>query len=239
MRKFLVSLIVLFALPLSLMAQDFTADADAAYAKGGLDNLKKSTELYAKAVQANPSNFEVAWKASRACRAYANLTKESNVAGWKDLCKKYGKLGMDYAEKAQKIDPNKAEGFYYYGLAVGSYADGVSIVTALKEGLKGKTQSGFENAYAKNKMYDDGGPILALGRFWMVLPWPMKDNKKAEQYIREYVKLFPNNAESQCYLGELLIDMKKKDEAKTWLNKAAASSNRYWAAEAKRLLSGL
>lgn len=239
MKKVMVSFIILFAFPLSLMAENFLADADAAYSKKGLNNLKIATELYAKAVQADPNSYEAAWKASRAFRDYGNEAKREGVAGWKDLCKKYGKLGMQYGEQAQKIDPNKPEGYYYYGISVGTYADGVSIVTALKEGLKNKTQKGFETAYAKNKMYDDGGPILALGRFWMVLPWPMKDNDKSEKYLNEYLKLYPNKAEAQVYLGELLIDMKKKDEAKTWLNKAAASSDKYWAGEAKKLLGTL
>lgn len=239
MKKVMVSFIILLAFPLSLMAEDFLADADALWAKKGLDNLKKASELYAKAVQANPSSYEACWKASRGFRDYGNGAKTSGAAGWKEICKSAGKAGMQYGEKAQALNPNGVEGWYYYGISVGTYADGVSIVTALKEGLKGKTQKGFETAYAKNKMYDDGGPILALGRFWMVLPWPMKDDKKSEQYLREYLKLFPNKPEAQVYIGELLIDMKKKDEAKTWLNKAAASSDKYWAGEAKKLLGTL
>ena len=43
---------------------------------------------------------------------------------------------MHYAQKAIDLEPNKPEGYYYYGLSVGIYADGVSVLTALREGLK-------------------------------------------------------------------------------------------------------
>jgi hypothetical protein len=65
-------------------------------------------------------------------------------------------------------------------------SDGVSVFTALKEGLKDKTQTSFEKTYAIDKMYKEGGPMISLGRFWAVLPWPMRDREKSLQYYREY-----------------------------------------------------
>ncbi len=62
----------------------------------------------------------------------------------------------------------------------------MSIFTALKEGLKDKTQTSFETAYGIDKNFNKGGPILSLGRFWAVLPWPLKDKKKSLEYYREF-----------------------------------------------------
>ena len=47
---------------------------------------------------------------------------------------------MHYAERAIDLNKKGVQGYFYYGLCVGSYSDGVSILTALREGLKGKTQ---------------------------------------------------------------------------------------------------
>jgi len=110
------------------------------------------------------------------------------------------------------------------------------VLTALKEGLKDKTQSSFEKAYKADKMYHDGGPIKALGRFWFVLPWPLQDKKLSLQYLREYQKLFPNDAEGQVYLAEALMKAGEKDEAKAVLQKASVSGDRYYADQAKRML---
>ncbi len=129
---------------------------------------------------------------------------------------------MKYAEKAIKLNPNGVEGYFYYGLCVGNYSDGVSILTALREGLKGKTQHAFETAYKINKKYLDGTPIVALGRFWEVLPWFAGRNKnKALKLYQEAYKIMPEDSkyrpELLYYLGNLLVDTNKdkKKRSKT------------------------
>jgi tetratricopeptide (TPR) repeat protein len=136
------------------------------------------------------------------------------------------KEGMKYGEIAFKLNPSGIEGWYWYGLCVGTYSDCVSIVKALAEGLKGKTQMGFENAYKTDKMYDDGGPILALGRFWQVLPGIAgQDRKKAEQLFNEYIDLFGSKPDPSAsvwyYRGQLYKDTNRTAEAKADLRKAA------------------
>lgn len=215
------------------------ASADALVDQGGTENLLKAAEIYAKASDANPASYEAAWKACHAYREYCNQSKEKEAGGWQNTCKKYAKIGMKYGERAIALEPNKIEGNFWYGCAVGNYADGVSVLTALKEGLKDKTQSSFEKSYAIDKKYHDGGPIKALGRFWYVLPWPLNDKEKSLTYLKEYQKLFPNDAEGQVYLAEVLIDTKNKEEAKTLLQKTALSPKTYYSSWAKRLLGDL
>jgi hypothetical protein len=149
---------------------------------------------------------------------------------------------MAYAQKAIELNPERPEGYYFYGLSVGTYADGVSILTALAEGLKGKTQSGFEKAYEIDRMINDAGPILALGRFWAVLPWPYQNKKKALSYYREYEKtpFFGQQAEGKVYLAELLLKMggeENKKEANALLQTAAQSNETYFAKWAKSILA--
>ncbi len=229
----------LFLLPICLLAEDYMAQGNALFDKGktNLESYKQAGDAFAKALEANPTSYEAAWRASEAYREYNENSKRQNVPNWKGICKEYGKIGMKLGEKAIALNPNAIEGYFWYGCNVGSYSDGVSVLTALKEGLKNKTQSSFEKSYELNKMYHDGGPIKALGRFWFVLPWPLQDKKLSLKYFREYQKLFPNDAEGQVFLGELLMNMKEKGEAKSLLEKAAASSDKYFSSEAKRLLA--
>ena len=160
--------------------------------------------------------------------------------GFKEICAEYGKKGMETAQKAIDLQPGKPEGHYYYGLSVGVYSDGVSILTALKEGLKDKTQSSFEKVYEIDKNWNKAGAMIALGRFWMVLPWPMKDKKKSLKYLREYqqTEWFKDGPEGPMYLAELLIDMggkKNKAEAKTLLEEVQPDS-KFFQEEKARLL---
>jgi tetratricopeptide (TPR) repeat protein len=234
-------LCVFFILPLIVHAEDFMAQGNALFEKGktNLESYKEAGDMFVKALEANPNSYEGAWKAARSYRYYADESKKKNTQNWKAVCKEYGKLGMKYGEKAIALNQNGVEGNAWYGFSVASYSDSVSVLTALREGLKGKTQDSFEKAYKVNKLYNDGGPIKALGRFWFVLPWPLQDKKLSLQYLREFQKLFPNDLEGQVYMAETLMKTGSKDEAKTLLQKASASNEKYYADWAKRLLADM
>jgi len=221
------------------LANDTIAQADALFDKGDVDSILESIPLYIKAVEANPNSYEANWKCARAHREYANLNLEQELEGWKDVCKKYGKDGMRYGEKAKELEPEKIEGHYYYGLCVASYSDGVSILKALKEGLKGSTQKAFYKAYEIDKMFEDGGPILAIARFWHQLPFPLRNKRRAQKYFEEHHKYFPDDPQGLVYFAELLIDRRKKDEARPLLEKAVAGDEPYYSKLAKKLLEDL
>jgi hypothetical protein len=149
---------------------------------------------------------------------------------------------MKWAQQAIEQELEKPEGYYYFGLNVGIYADGVSKFTAFKEGLKNKVLHSFEKVYELDKFYDDAGAILALGRYWASVPWPFKDEKKALRYYREYqaTEYFSTSEEGPLYLAELLLKLKRKGdeaEAKALLEKVAHSNNGDSRSQAEKLLA--
>ncbi len=224
-----------------VMAKDYISESDALFENGGLENYKKAITIYLKFLESNPDNYEANWKCARAYRQYAEETKKQGIEGWKQVCMKYGKEGMKFGEQARKQRPNHPAGHYYYGLNVGTYSDGVSIITALSEGLKNRTQESFEKAYELDKTFDRAGPILALGRFWAVLPWPFRDREKALRLYREYqtTPYFKSQEEGKIYLAELLLELNGKEdrmEAKGLLIEACQSKDRYFKKWALRLL---
>ncbi|MBW2105846.1 MAG: hypothetical protein JRI26_07440 [Deltaproteobacteria bacterium] len=245
MKSFLLWLVLfsvlVFIRPIVLMAEDWLSMADGLYEQGGVENYRRSIDVYLKALKENPNDYEANWKCARAYMKYAEEAKRQAIEGWKKICAEYGKQGMKYAQKAIEQRPDKPDGHYYYGLNAGIYSSGVSIFTALTEGLKKKTQSSFEKAYGLDKMYNEAGPILALGRFWAIVPWPYKDKKKALTFYREYQKTryFNEKAEGKIYLAELLLELNgkgNKEEAKALLKKALQSDEKYFIDWAKRLL---
>jgi hypothetical protein len=225
--------------------EDMLSKADALIEKGGIDNSKKALDLCLEEVSKDPNSYKANWMSAMACREFGNDTKKLEGPGWEAVCKEYGKKGMGYAEKAIELDPKKPEGHYWYGMCVGIYSDGVSILTALKEGLKDKTQTSFETAYKIDKMYEKGGPIIALGRFWQVLPWPLSDKDKSLEYYREFQKTKyyknPKTVEFNVYFAELLMeDSKTKEEAKTLLEEVPKiSGDKYWNKKAQVLLADM
>lgn len=218
------------------------ADADTMYEKGGMANMLEAIGRYERFLSANPEDFEANWKCARACRQYADTAKKGQVDEWKKICAEYGKKGMIYGAKARELNPDDPAGYYYFGLSVGTYSDGTSILTALKEGLKDKTQTNFEKVYELDKKYDDAGSILALGRFWAVLPWPLHDREKALAYYREFQQTdyFQSSIEGRVYLSELLITLGGDEnvaEARALLSQAMSSGEPYFTDWAQRLLN--
>ncbi len=237
-------IVIFMVFPVGAAAVDYLAEADKIYDQGGIENFQKSIDLYVKAVEQQPDDYEANWKCARAHRQYADQARKKDVAGWKEICAQYGKTGMQYAQKAIELKPERPDGHYFYGLNVGIYSDGVSIFTALKEGLKDKTQKSFEKTYEIHKMYRDGGPMLSLGRFWAVLPWPMRDRKKSLAYYREYqqTKHFATNTEAQLFVAELLIQIGGDDntaEAKGYVETGLKSDDPYFSNWAKQLQAKL
>jgi tetratricopeptide (TPR) repeat protein len=214
-RALLISLVVLY-LP-TLCFADSSAlmkQADSLFSYDGApDQYKQTIDLYKQILAKEPGNFEANWKCARSLRYYAVKSQQANVKDWKKICAAMGKEGMTYAQKAIDLNPKKPDGYYFYALNVGVYADGVSIVKALKEGLKDKTQKSFEKVIAIDKNYEKCGALVGLGRFWAVLPWPLADKKKSLSYYRQYQASghFGDEPEAVVYLAELLIDMGGKD----------------------------
>ena len=173
------------------------------------------------------------------------MAKRAGLENMEDICTKVGKKGMEVADKAIKLKPDQPHGYFWYGSCVGTYKDGVGLLAAIKEGLKDQTQSNFEKAYEIDKMYEEAGPILALGRFWSVLPWPLKDNDKALEYFREYQKTeyFNQKDDGPVYLAECLIDEggdEYEAEAKKLCERVIKNSDNKWFKDwAQRLLEDI
>ncbi len=122
--------------------------------------LKAKFEAAAKLAAAAPQDYTLNWQAAQAARKYGDFLVVEESPGWKETARTAAKEGIKFGEVAFKLNPTGIEGWYWYGLCVGTYSVCVSILKALAEVLKGKTQMGFENAYKFDKMYDNGGPIL-------------------------------------------------------------------------------
>ena len=249
MKKLLTVLFVFFLvctfLPGYAIAEDLVSKADKIFNKGDYENtqaFKKSYELYKKALNNNPDSYELNWKASRSSREYAKYSKQRKVDGWEDICVKYGKNGMEYAKKAINIEPDKIEGHFYYGLSVGTYSDGVGIITAVKDGLKDKTKKHLTRAYEINKNYNDATPVLALGRFWQILPLWYDDPDRSLELFKEADKLMPEDSEYRpelhVYWGKLMLDQGiDQEKAKNLLKKAKNSDNPYFSQRAEEILA--
>lgn len=221
-----------------------SGSVDSLIAVGTIESLKTADSLLADECKKNPGDYGAFWRAARAVHEYAAAIVTEKKGSWKDSCKILGKKGMALAERAIALDSGAVEGYFYYGLCVGIYAEGVSTLRALREGLKGRTQHNLEKAFAIDKGYLDGGPAIALGRYWAVIPWPYRDRKKALECYRAYQQVARTGVSwprRSYYVAELLCDLGREhyEEAGRLLSKVAASTDTAWSRKAEKLLATL
>jgi hypothetical protein len=123
----------------------------------------------------------------------------------------------------------------------------VGLITALKEGLKNKTQENLKKAYEIDKDFENGGPIVALGRFWQVVPWPYNDKDRALELYREFQKTeyfkTAHGVAAHVYMAEILMDKwgsEPKEEARDLLKEAISlTDNPYWEKKARQMIDEL
>lgn len=197
--------------------------ADALLARGGLENTREALHLYRKAVELEPDDFEANWKCARALYRYSEEAQNTALENWEDFCRVYGKEGLRFGEKAVELEPERVEGHLYYGACVSKYAQGVGLVQAWKEGLKGKAQEAMERAYRIEKNFDGGAPMKALALFWYELPWPLRDYENALDYWEEYHASFPEDDEGLTSLARTLLKLNREDEAAALMRQADQS----------------
>ena len=238
----LVLLLGMFLWAPSAGAGEMLAQAERLEAKGDLDHLKRAVQLYTQVAKETPKSYQARWKGARACRETAETAKLQQVEGWEDLCAEYGKQGMELAKEAVELKPQGVEGHYYYGVCVGSYSDGVSIFTAIGEGLKGKTRKHLKKAYELDKEYNHATPVMALGRYYEVLPWLAgQDKDKALQYYHEALRLMPEDSpfrpKLHVFAGRLMLDLGKEEQrARRLLREAGQSSDPHYSEKARKIL---
>ena len=112
--NFLVALIFpLFTLSYSQDSIDFIAKGNEAFSN--FDN-EAALNYYTKALESDSTNYEAAWKISRAYVDVGETFKD------KDTRKKYYKKGEVFAREAVKIDSNGSKGHLYLSISLGRVA---------------------------------------------------------------------------------------------------------------------
>lgn len=165
LRRLLFLLLFFFLMPLRLWAAGPLAMADSLFEQGGAENVLKAANAYALLSDRDPGHYDAAWKASRAYCDHCSISKQEGRKGWEAVCRKYGALGMKYGEKAASINPNRVEGHFWYGCSVGSYSDGVSILTYPQGGAARQDAGKFREVIRVEQALQQGRSGKS--------PWPL------------------------------------------------------------------
>jgi hypothetical protein len=118
---------------------------------------------------------------------------------------------------------------------MGNYSLGLGIVRAIAQGIEGKFRSHIGEAERLDPRYGLGGVQNAWGGYYLTLPWPKRDVKKAAAYFRRALEINPHNLRTRVFLAQLELREDRPAEAKRLLDEVLrATPGKYDAPEEKR-----
>ncbi len=178
--------------------------------------VMKMVELGQQILASDPRSYESSWRVARA------YWFEGHTAQDKRRGRDAAAAGMRYAQQAIDLNPGGVEGHFMYALSVANYATTITPVEAVVEGVAAKFEKAALDAYALDRGFDHGAPIIALGRFYFELPWPMRDLHRSRRYLEEARRLYPESLYGRVYLAETYYALGEEEAAKQELELSLA-----------------
>jgi tetratricopeptide (TPR) repeat protein len=214
------SCILVFYIPV-LAAQS----ADALYAdRINITSAKRATEIWQRAIAADPQPFEAAWKLARAdywLGTHASQTER----------RAFLENGIDAGRKAVSAQPNRPEGHFWIAANMGALAESFG----LRQGLKYRkaVKEELETVLRLDRAFAQGSADRALGRWYFKVPSLFGGSRKeAEAHLRASLKYNPTSTVSHFFLAELYQDEGRGAEARAELQQVLdAPVDPEWAPE--------
>lgn len=206
----MIGLCILLGLGMMWGVEDFWSE------RNSLEGAKKGYETLKTLAQQNPS-YEVSWKFARAAYHYAENFVKDNT-----LRRVIFTEGKEAAEKATTINPNAPEGWYWFGVCLGSWGEANGIMQSL--GAVKPIVNAANKGIAINPGFEKGVFYTLRGRVYHRAPAGISvgDKKKAEEDYKQALILNPENRTARRFYAELLLDLGRKEEAKTIIEKGLA-----------------
>jgi tetratricopeptide (TPR) repeat protein len=186
---------------------DVAASPDALYARRDEPGqAAKAADLWAKRLASTASDFEAAWKLSRA--RYWLGTNGPAAERRAAL-----EAGMDAANKAIALQPKRPEGHFWLAANMGALAESFGLSQGLK--YRKAIRASLEEVLRLDPGFGQGSADRALGRWYFKVPGLFGgSNTKSEAHLRTSLTYDPQSTASWFFLGETLEDMGRKADAR-------------------------
>lgn len=179
-----------------------------------LDPLRQAVSILDQLAGADPNNYNVAWRRSRAYYHLGDDTKGSS-----EKLKLFDQA-MQAGTHATELNSGGADGHYWLGVSDGGYGEVKGMFKALS--LTKSIRKEMETVIRINPSYESAGAYVVLGRMDFELPGLLGGSKKrAIQEYQDGLKLAQNPL-LKVYLADSLIDDGQKDQAKGLLDQVLA-----------------
>jgi len=182
--------------------QLFTQRTDLAKLREVLDVLSQTRSL-------NQRTYDVEWRFARANYFLGRHTEEEKERN------KAFEDGKTAAQTAMRMEPNKVEGFFWFGANLGEQAErspvmvGLASVTDIRDAMTKVVE--LQPDYELASAYD------VLGRLELDTDYLGGTPQNEVEYIQKSIDLEKNNGDARVDLAEAYLALKKDAEAKKQL----------------------
>jgi len=166
--------------------------------------LLNAISSFEEALQADPGNYEAAWRLSKAYWYDGNFSSSDKNSIFQK--------GIEAGKKAVEINPVQCEGHFWLGINYGLLAESSSALSALD--LVDDVKREINRAMEINENCECGGPARVLGKLYSRLPWfKGGSKKKAVSYLKQSLDLCPQDTQSRIFLAEIYESQGQRDQA--------------------------
>ena len=201
---------------ITVFAAIFVISSDAAQPASDPDALYRRREhvasaraaagIWASRLAADPRDVESAWKLARA-RYWLGGRGNDREARKRDL-----ERGIDAADRAIAIAPDRPEGHFWKAANMGALAESFGFRQGLR--YRGAIRASLETVLRLDPGFQQGSADRALGRWYYKVPGLFGGSRKrSEEHLRRSLTYDPTNHASRFFLAETLFSMDRDEEA--------------------------
>jgi tetratricopeptide (TPR) repeat protein len=215
-------------------------DPDALYKqREDAASARRAADIWDGRLRANPADFEAAWKLARA-KYWLGRHAPQNER------KSYLEAGIAAGRAAVATQPNRPEGHFWIAANMGALAESFGLRQGLK--YRGDIRDQLTTSLKIDPAFQQGSADRALGRWYFRVPGLFGGSKKkSEEHLRRSLTYNQNSIASRYFLAETLLEMDRKVEAMTELQRVIELSpdpewepeDKEFKAQAQRLLATL
>ena len=174
-----------------------------------LSNLRECIKLLSQIRNPDNRNYEVEWKLAKYSYFLGKLTEESGE-GEKRL-----QNGSEAGKIASKIDPNKPEGYFWYGANLGEQAKRSPLTKGLAS--LGDIRAAMTKVIEIQPDYEGASAYDALAQIELSTGLAGGKAEKAVEYLEKAITIDNDNSYLHLHLGEAYLAVNRKEDAKKQL----------------------
>lgn len=215
--------------------------ADSLYAaRDQPGRAREAARLWRASLDANPRDFEAAWKLSRAL--YWLGTQEGDATSRRgDL-----EAGVAAGRTAAQLREDRPEGHFWMAANMGALAQSFGLRQGLR--YRGAIREALERVLRIDPAFQEGSADRALGRWYFKVPRLFGgSNDRAIAHLERSLTYNPDSTASLLFLAEVYLDEGRTAEARRLLQRVLdaplhpdwAPEDRAFKAQARVLLAAL